>query len=341
MNSERLRSIARGLLYGGIHHSGLGPLYKHFLGTKSGTLSYHNVLPDDHLTSYSANAVDMTIDSFESQLRYLSERGLLRSAPSRSDDEGTGFILSFDDGMLNNYEIVAPILRKFAVTAIFAVCPGLISGELPYIWRDHVYLILRRMVGRSVLLPVDDYREPLPVSEGNINEIAERFRDWMIRSRLEDVYEAVEQICDANGIAYERSEYSPLRFHPMSAAQIVELALEGHVIASHTWSHRILSSLGRDRKDRELRASREYLEALLTTSIDCIVYPYGGENEVDAESIETALAAGYRTGFMNVAETNLHPPSMARPRFSLPNTSSPAHIEARLFGLQRHLKRLI
>ena len=341
MKSERLRSLGRGLLYNGIRYSGLGALYKLLLGTKSGTLSYHNILPDDHLTSHRVNAVDVSVSSFEGQLRYLSERGLIRSATSAIDDEGTGFLLTFDDGMLNNYEIVAPILRKFSVTAIFAVCPGLISGAIPYIWRDHTYLILRRMVGRSVRLPLEEYREPLLVSEGNIDEIAERFRDWTLRSRHQDVYETVKQICEANGIAYERSEYMPLRFHPMSAGQIEELALEGHVIASHTWSHRILSSLSSSERDRELRSSKEYLEALLNTSIDCIVYPYGGENEVDAKTVQAAMAAGYHTGFMNVAEPSLNPASLARPRFSLPDTSSAAHIDARLFGLQRHLKRLI
>jgi peptidoglycan/xylan/chitin deacetylase (PgdA/CDA1 family) len=123
----------------------------------------------------------------------------------------------------------------------------------------------------------------------------------------------------------------------MGEEHVQELADEGHVIASHTWSHRILSVLSPAQKRSELARSKRYLEGLIEGPVDTIVYPYGGRNDVDDEAISLSRACGYRRGLMNVPDLQ-DADEMRIPRFSIPDTTKAPYIDAVLSGLKDTLR---
>ena len=67
----------------------------------------------------------------------------------------------------------------------------------------------------------------------------------------------------------------------------------GWEIGSHTVTHPKLTSIADEPLERELRESRERLEALLDRPCRSIAYPYG---DVDQRVAEAAAAAGYDNG---------------------------------------------
>ncbi len=105
--------------------------------TKHATfLSYHSVAPEG------PTYLTVTAELFERQLTVLSERGLrcgdleaLRALDAGRAVEPTVF-LTFDDGFLDNYETVLPLLRERGMRAFVFVLPPLVDGGSPLAWPE-------------------------------------------------------------------------------------------------------------------------------------------------------------------------------------------------------------
>ncbi|MRJ07400.1 polysaccharide deacetylase family protein [Ornithobacterium rhinotracheale] len=78
-------------------------------------LMYHNVVP------HTRDNLDVTIEAFENQLKYLKEKGFqtyffsdLKETPKIHTKS---IILTFDDGFKNNLEYALPLLKKYGIKA--------------------------------------------------------------------------------------------------------------------------------------------------------------------------------------------------------------------------------
>ncbi len=106
-------------------------------------ITYHNILPASELTRFFTSNVDILETTFEFQIKSLLEDFKIQPAVDITNHEKKGIFLSFDDGMLNNIEIVEPILKKYGITAMFGICSGLVQRNIEFIWRDKIFLMLR------------------------------------------------------------------------------------------------------------------------------------------------------------------------------------------------------
>ncbi len=80
----------------------------------------------------------------------------------------------------------------------------------------------------------------------------------------------------------------------LSNSEIKELAKRGVRFGSHTHSHMNLTSLSKDKIIEELKLSKEILEDLTETEINCLSYPFGQTNpDITALLRET----GYKKAF--------------------------------------------
>lgn len=300
-------------------------------GRTGHVVSYHNVLPTEWLTPEFPHVVDFGIETFERQLDLLERHYRILPADAASDPRG-GIVLTFDDGMLNNHDVVAPILAARGHTAVFAIVAGAATGALPHLWRDRLFLMLRGRLGMPTLLADDGFAAPVIPSRRNLSSLVARMHHWVQRQRVADVEPIMEEIFARNGVAMTASTFRPLRFQPMNAAQVRALRDAGHVIASHTWSHPVLTAIDDEARRRELARSREALEALLGEKVRWLVYPYGTPAAVDASVARTARDAGYERAWMNVDTGSADP--LLLPRFSMPPSTSWAEVGATLSGLR-------
>lgn len=323
------------------HSTGLTHAYNNLKGRKRGVISYHNVLPDAGFSLSGRYYTDISRTVMEYQLQFLQKRFQILPFTTDEFSSDTGFLLSFDDGMLNNYEIVLPLLRKYNIKAMFAVCPAMVEGTVPHIWRDHIHLLLLRKLEKTVLLPIDDYQTPFKVTQADLSILENRFRDWIYQNRIANIYEVLQEFCRRNNLDYKREGYDPLRFQFMNWDQIRHLQQEGHVIASHTCTHRIMRFLSEEEKQTELSESRRILEDKLQASVQTIVYPYGGESEIDERTIQIAEACGYTQGYLNVKKSFLPHSLLAISRFSLPFTQEESFLFAVTSGLHDNLKQML
>lgn len=88
------------------------------------------------------------------------------------------------------------------------------------------------------------------------------------------------------------SDGSPIE--TLSLDEVLELIDAGVSIGSHSYSHAVLTSLGEEECERDLRASRELLEDLLHRPVPFLAYPRGFHDE----RVRLAAArAGFRNSF--------------------------------------------
>ena len=77
----------------------------------------------------------------------------------------------------------------------------------------------------------------------------------------------------------------------MNWKQVKELSKQGHLIGSHTVSHRDLTFITYDEIKKELETSKKILEKKLGTTVDVLSYPFGHYNE---KVIEITRKSGYK-----------------------------------------------
>ena len=93
------------------YYTGLSHLYRALAGQKRGILSYHNVLPVATLPTFDTYSVDVSEAVFEKQLTFLKKHFRLLPIQELENPKAAGLFLTVDDGMRNNYEIIAPMLE--------------------------------------------------------------------------------------------------------------------------------------------------------------------------------------------------------------------------------------
>lgn len=327
------------------YYTGLSQLYHALAGQKRGIISYHNVLPVSSLPPFDTYNVDVTAAVFDKQLTFLKKHFRVLPIQKLENPNAQGLFLTVDDGMLNNYEILAPILERHGLTALFAICPAMVDGEVPHIWRDHVFLLLQQAQGQEVFLPLNQYQKPFCVTEdfprpgvpafkslGSLNSLTRQFKKYVYENQVADIYGLIQEICIKNGWSYGPITHDPLRYQFMNWAQIQDLTTRGHRIASHTMTHRVLAFLTEKEKQAELVESKKRLESQLNASIDILVYPYGSMSEIDQATVNAVKEAGYQTALMNVRHPALSEPSLTWPRFAFPPVADAAHLHAIVSG---------
>lgn len=80
---------------------------------------------------------------------------------------------------------------------------------------------------------------------------------------------------------------------PMTPADLRQLVRLGHKVGSHTLTHASLSDLTSEGAGRELKISRELLEAWAGAPVTTFAYPYGHNTHSQANPIQWLEAAGY------------------------------------------------
>lgn len=314
------------------YYSGISQLYNFTKGRKRGIITFHNVLPLEVLPKEDVYNVDVTAAIFDQQLALLKKQFKVLPIQEIDNPNSEGFFLTVDDGMLNNYTTLAPILEKHQLTALFAVCPDMIDGKIPHIWRDHFFMIFKQFQNKAIFLPFNKYTSPYIFE--NPNRAHAAMKKYVYENKIADVYGLLKEVCAKNQIEYNKSAENQLRYDYMNWQQVTELSKQGHIIASHTMSHRVLRFLNEDEKKYELGQSKKRLEEKLKHTIDWLVFPYGGPDQIDEATIRAVEDAGYKSAFMNVKQTDLRPTHLAQTRFALPPVADAPHLYAIISGFK-------
>lgn len=283
-------------------------------------------------------AAEPTVEEFDTQMRILHEyfQPLPLLDAVEKLEMGTlpngAVCVTFDDGYADNEIHAMPVLKKYGIPATVFVSTGFLNGGR--MWNDSVIEVLRSCKGEVLdlrELDLDCYS--VGSTEQRVHA-AERILQQIKHLDPQDRLALVNEI-------RKRGPKLPDDLM-MTDAQVQSLAQNGITIGAHTVNHPILASINNDHARREIQESKQYLEALLQTSIDVFAYP-NGRPELDYTAQHRDLVS--ELGFKAAVSTHWGVGTRLSDNFQLPRFTPwdrhPLKFAVRLLANYRNIDPLI
>lgn len=232
-------------------------------------LTYHGI-PSHGL----AGEVDAA--SFERHMQFLKEHFELisweRLDTPRTRQNRVQVLLTFDDGFRNNAEVVAPILRRYQIPAVFFVCsrhanPG------KYLWFSYLRALEQWFPGNAF-----SFREQhFDMSPARRASSVSQLRSMLLNLKPHPgaMYKAIEEECP------QLEEFAPAsgladRSAGMSEEQVKDLSSDPlFTIGIHTVDHPYLTKCEPAEMICQIENNKRWIEQVTSQPCDLIAYPIG------------------------------------------------------------------
>ncbi len=227
-----------------------------------------------------------------------------------------GVLLTFDDGFIDHYTTVAPILDDFGTWGIFYVPTGIYT-HLDFLDVHIIHLLIGKLGGQKCLelLGNESVSEMFPdakrkefhantyTRQHSSDDITKHFKrmtnyfvDYKWRARLLERLLAV-------GMGAIESKHWKTSFY-LNPKMISDLCRAGHMIGSHSISHRVMSKLTLSEQRIEIFDSVKTLANIAGEEVNTFCYPYGGFHSFTDATENLLLDAGMRFTF-NVEQRDI------------------------------------
>ncbi|HQV33018.1 MAG TPA: polysaccharide deacetylase family protein [Calditrichia bacterium] len=301
-------------------------------------LTYHGVVPGVPANRPRFEYRNfVTTAQFENQIRTMVKhyRPLKVADFYREDGEvGGGFLVTFDDGFVNNYRYAMPILKKYGVEGCFFITTNLI-GTRNFLWTEEVTRRLEMTRMPAVELT---FEQPQTFALGTREErlgASQQIRKKMklmgpvpLRKMMADLR---EQLSD---VAAEMSGEEEDRYLMMTWEEVRDMLKNGQAIGSHTHNHPMLATLPEEMSFEELRLSRDKIREECQIPCQTLSYPNGERENFSPKIKEQLRELDYRCAFSQIPLFNdRHSDPYELRRFNVSLELPLAAMEARIAGL--------
>jgi peptidoglycan/xylan/chitin deacetylase (PgdA/CDA1 family) len=237
-------------------------------------LTFHRVVGDADLAfSHSLPGMVIRAQTFRELVAYVvshCEAVDLRRAEPGIASSKLRVAFTFDDGWLDNYTVVFPIIRKYLAPITIFICPGLLDQPAPF-WPERVVALARAV--RPVIKDAE-----IEVLVENLKRSTQHDREAYLAKLSEQVTK------EGKSVVLSRVDST------LDWTAIAEMAQEGVSVGSHTQTHQILPFILLETAREEVFESKTAIERTLKSSCEMFAYPNGNWS-LDTRRI--LLAAGF------------------------------------------------
>ncbi len=192
------------------------------------------------------------------------------------------YMLTFDDGYKDNYQVAFPVLKRFSVPAIFFVATKPIGTET-ILWYDAVRY----------------FYETKYLEEGS--------RPVLIKKELKSMLIKLKKMGRAEREDRIKKMEKKSKKHQalmMDWSEIQKAHAGGIQIGSHSHSHPILTHLDRDGQIKEIQTSLEMIREKVNVKTQMFSYPEGDEGSFNQDTIQILKSSGIRYAFTTTNGVN-------------------------------------
>jgi peptidoglycan/xylan/chitin deacetylase (PgdA/CDA1 family) len=303
-------------------------------------LTYHRVIPREHVADKCRASNTVYTDEFDEQMAFVNrhyrvlDRDELRACLNGDTPiPRHAMAITFDDGYENNFAHALPVLRRHGLHAAFFVTTGLIGRTDRLFWFDRLDRLLAAVSPDAVLARIVE-------RDGSIRFVSGTrpgaYFKTLSSVRQAEILDDLERHFASAGL---RDTARPL-YRTMTWEQVRALVAAGMTVGSHSASHQILSAVPPEEAVRELRSSRAKIERETGGSCWCFAYPNGERNDFRPSDERAVADAGYTCAFTQMpGSIGPRSPRFALSRIPVPDTGDMRIFLLHVCGVQRWFRR--
>lgn len=249
----------------------------------------------------------ITPDDFREQLLLLKNQGdfiesnyLVANLEEVLESKDNHFLITFDDGLKEQFNYALPILDELDIPAIFFV--NSINHIEKKVSLAHQIHLVRSVISSHELFGnlVNETKRVLNKQEVLQAHQFYRFdnpKSAELKYFLNILLDSTAQEKFINGIFTQHfDEVKVLESLYMNISEIQHL-IKRSSIGSHTHTHLPLGIYDKQTIIYELETTKKYLENLNGIAIDCVAYPFGTQEAANKKVGNLARQVGYKIGF--------------------------------------------
>jgi len=318
-----IKNILRKCLAVLCYYMGLDALMYQLNRHSKRIITFHNVLPDEVAKGVPCIGCMESVSEFTRKIDEISKRFSF----STDLQDVKSATITFDDGMVNQYEVAGEILRRKNIPAILFV-----AGDVIDAMSDET-LITDKILLWNGLAPDDAIKKVFGVVPSReelwVKYVQPEYRlDWQERGRK--FLARLEEACPMSEIIKDLPpEWVRLRMGGVTKEQLDDLRQRGWKVGWHTKSHYPLGMLDSAARRDELSSPDEYRLVVLS-------YPYGDIGAIGEESLRLAEELGYPCAVSNDPDLSPHRGRFFLQRLALSSNKYELHFV--LSGLKYFIK---
>jgi peptidoglycan/xylan/chitin deacetylase (PgdA/CDA1 family) len=239
-----------------------------------------------------------TVAELEAELDHVAERYrcVRIEDVARGEWPEDACLLTFDDGLVEHLETVAPALERRGLTGVFCPPGRAVVERVPLDVQCTQFLLAatrdHEALGRRILAAADDperlWAENTPVHRFDPPAtvfVKRALQDGLPDGRRQEILgELFHEFVTTDDRAFADSLY-------LTLDGCRELARRGHEVIGHGWEHRRLERLDERAQRQELERTRGFVDEVGGTWALC--YPYGSR---DGTTLRLLDASGCTVG---------------------------------------------
>ncbi len=232
-------------------------------------VSNHNALHIRHLYSYKNE--QQFADDLDYMLRYLrpvSANELSAAVKSKQPLPSNAFLMSFDDGLREVYDVIAPVLLKKGIPAVFFINPAFVDNKELF-YRCKLSLIIEELSNTDVSIQLlEQCRNLLNLpSHTSLNEV---------KHAVKQINNLTAHLADELGLLLGISfnDFLETQQPFLTTEQITELGKKGFTIGAHSWNHPYYHLLTDEEKLEQTISSMNYVTTHFKPSVTTFSFPH-------------------------------------------------------------------
>ena len=270
--------------------------------------NYHYIR--ENFTTLYPSIFGFTPEYFKKQLIKLNNIGCFVHPKDLIDDvkeiinsKKHYILISFDDGLREQFDLAKPILDTLKIPAIFFVNTiNHIDKEVSLVHKIH---LLRSKISPKIFMDLllesdlecninlTTTEKEKAILHYNYDKPESAYLKYLLNFKLT----IVEQSTLINDMFNQNfNNEMVVNDLYMSTKQLSNLAKQD-MLGSHSHSHSALAYLSPELIRKELETSKNYLEYLTQCSINCVSYPYGSKEACSEPVGFISKEVGYTLGF--------------------------------------------
>jgi len=290
-------------IFGGL--SSMKRYIQNLIDSPMAVLIYHRILDaknDPQMLCVSPENFHMQVEHFKKHYNVLSADEFYDMVSKKKEFKKRSVVLTFDDGYYDNYENALPILENLDISALFFISTSNIDKNSLFFW-DELEIIFDSIDADVKNLKFDfcgfSFYYKLDSTQARDESYRTLHYDlkYCKQSARKDF---LIKLREAAGISCERIEQISNGFRSMKTEEIKKMSVsKSAVIGAHTHTHTPLSVYGYNEQYTDMIMSKNILEKIAGRKIDYFSYPFGSEDDYDADSVKICGELGFKLAFSN------------------------------------------